>query len=449
MKIQGHWRQALGTLIKTVGIGIATALIAISLLVLVNSFPTGRVAGHVAESMPMYLHEGDYPNEIPGSPGSQRDNFTEAIMLTMAIYPSQDAPLDNTIVSHRLTGSPSSTVDTPRVQNLNYALSHLGNSAYISQAGDYTRYWHGYLVVLKPLLLVLNPAEIRYLNLVLQLVLVGLTCLLITRTTTPKMLLPVLATYVFLNPVATALSFQYYSIFYCTVIGVLAILIGHVYFQRYRLWPAFFLVLGMAVSFLDFLTYPVLALGIPLLVYVLVCKESNLYKVVGNSVVWSVGYVGFWGLKWVLAALFANQPLSNVKEYIYFRLDSSGRGADLANRFSFNRLDGIKNNLAEVTQSSPLTLLLFLSLLLLGALLTLKIVRFDKFSAFTMGKNICIIVVAIYPLLWYLVILNHSAIHSFFTYRGLGISVCAALILGLQFMSRDYSRTVSGFGSAV
>ncbi|MBS5962357.1 MAG: hypothetical protein KH307_01540 [Varibaculum cambriense] len=131
--------------------------------------------------------------------------------------------------------------------------------------------------------------------------------------------------------------------------GTLAVLAGHNYFQKHKLWPDFFMILGMAVSLLDFLTYPVLALGIPLVMYVIVRQEAGILKIIGLSCSWAAGYIGFWSLKWILGAIFAGKPLSSVKEYILFRLDSSGRGEDLANRYAFNRLDGVKNNVNEVT----------------------------------------------------------------------------------------------------
>ena len=85
------------------------------------------------------------------------------------------------------------------------------------------------------------------------------------------------------------------------------------------------MILGMAVSFLDFLTYPVLALGIPLVMYVIVRQEAGILKIIGLSCSWAAGYIGFWSLKWILGAIFAGKPLSSVKEYILFRLDSSGQ----------------------------------------------------------------------------------------------------------------------------
>lgn len=430
-----HWREAAKTLCKTLGVGVGFVLMAITLLTLANALPTGRMAAHVSESMPMYLHEGDRPSETPGSPGSIRDNFTEAIMLNMAVYPSSSKPFENALSSHLLPGDPSASADTARVVKLGYVLENRTNPEFVAKADTYTRYWHGYLVLLKPLLLFLNPAEIRYLNLVCQLALVSLTCVLIYRVLSPKTVLAFLGTYALLNPVTTALNFQFYSVFYCAVLGTLTILVCHQYFQKHRLWPAFFLLLGMSVSFLDFLTYPVLALGIPLVAYVMVCKESNLLKVIGNSIVWAVGYVGFWSLKWILAAIFAGQPLSSVKKYILFRLDSSGRGAELASQNAFSRFDGVKDNLDQITQSSSAIAVFLISALVLLMLLLLRIVRFECSTAFTKRDNLAIAVVAIYPFIWYLMVLNHSVIHSWFTYRDLGVTIFALLLLLLQFIT--------------
>ena len=112
-----HWREAAKTLRKTLGIGVGFVLMAITLLTLANALPTGRMAAHVSESMPMYLHEGDYPSETPGSPGSIRDNFTEAIMLNMAVYPSSSKPFENALSSHLLPGDPSASADTAFATN--------------------------------------------------------------------------------------------------------------------------------------------------------------------------------------------------------------------------------------------------------------------------------------------------------------------------------------------
>lgn len=89
----------------------------------------------------------------------------------------------------------------------------LDDPKYVAKADTYSRYWHGYLVPLKSLLLILNTAEIRFLNLVFQLVLVGMNCALIAKKNKPKMALAFLSPYVLLNPIATPLSFQYNSVF--------------------------------------------------------------------------------------------------------------------------------------------------------------------------------------------------------------------------------------------
>lgn len=113
---------------KNTGIGVIAAVMAVLLLIMANSLPTGRMAAHVTESIPMYIHEGDYPSEVPGSPGRVRDNFTEAIMLNMAIYPSSNSPFQNALSSHLLAGDPASSVDTAQVVSLKYALSNFRRS---------------------------------------------------------------------------------------------------------------------------------------------------------------------------------------------------------------------------------------------------------------------------------------------------------------------------------
>lgn len=113
---------------KNMGISVIAAVKAILLLIMANSLPTGRMAAHVTESIPMYIHEGDYPSEVPGSPGRVRDNFTEAIMLNMAICPSSNSPFQNALSSHLLAGDPASSGDTARVVSLKYALSNFRRS---------------------------------------------------------------------------------------------------------------------------------------------------------------------------------------------------------------------------------------------------------------------------------------------------------------------------------
>lgn len=51
-----------------------------------------------------------------------------------------------------------------------------------------------------------------------------------------------------------------------------------------------------------------------------------------------------------------------------------------------------------------------------------------------------------YPFIWYLLVLNHSAIHSFFVYRDLGVSLFAVLVIAVQFISKR-SRAGENIGN--
>lgn len=67
----------------------------------------------------------------------------------------------------------------------------------------YARYWHGYLVVLKPLLLLLDYADIRILNMIVQLLLLVWLIVSMIEIDRKKYVLPFIAAVAVANPVAT------------------------------------------------------------------------------------------------------------------------------------------------------------------------------------------------------------------------------------------------------
>ena len=71
-------------------------------------------------------------------------------------------------------------------------------------------------------------------------------------------------------------------------------------------YPEFFLIVGILTSYFDFLTYPVVTLGIPLCCYFLLESDrlwNNIKRLTGFSVSWAIGYAGMCAAKWVIADL--------------------------------------------------------------------------------------------------------------------------------------------------
>jgi len=56
---------------------------------------------------------------------------------------------------------------------------------------------------------------------------------------------------------------------------------------------------GISTAFFDLLTYPVVALGIPLIIFTALTSEmgirKNIKKIFEHSLSFSIGYAGMWG----------------------------------------------------------------------------------------------------------------------------------------------------------
>ena len=71
-----------------------------------------------------------------------------------------------------------------------------------------------------------------------------------------------------------------------------------------------FFACGMCINFMDFLTYPIVTLGVPLIALLLLSLKDDrvnfltgLRKIIICSVLWTAGYAVSWTTKWILASV--------------------------------------------------------------------------------------------------------------------------------------------------
>lgn len=93
------------------------------------------------------------------------------------------------------------------------------------------------------------------------------------------------------------------------VLGFVALALVHLIpvDKMYQNMCYVFLIIGMATSYVDFLTYPFVSLGIPLVIWLILDNEEKviqkLGKMVWNSGFWCAGYAGMWAGKWILGSI--------------------------------------------------------------------------------------------------------------------------------------------------
>ena len=402
-------KKALGGILDALAILLVSIAAGTVLMIGVYMLPTGRMLTNVAESYEIIDTEGGSFTWAPGYPGSRLDGFTDNIMLQTAVLEGSGNPIQDAMLNGRM--------DFPKSQlSPGDALINYVYGARNGEITTYGRYWHGYLVFLKPLLLFFTPSDIRLLNMTVQMILGAVLLALSYRRGGLGLAIPLGAALLSLNPISTALCFQYTDVYLLTLIFGILLLWRRTDEQKFGC--LLYLWLGMGLGFFDFLTYPVASLGI-LLAIELTVSTSGLWKKIQamllNSTAWALGYGGMWAGKWVVASAFTDQnvildALRNI----------SGRTSSTAGEETVDIFSVLWRNAQTYVNVQTLFLLLVLGALL-AYLMVVKKYRLRLGASTLVPLVLC----ALYPVVWYAVLRNHSMIHAYMTHRDLAVTVMA------------------------
>lgn len=234
-----------------------------------------------------------------------KENFTDCLMVQNALEKVEGESLLShamNIYHHDLDNEETWLTEASLVRFLYEGVDDM----YLR---EYSRYWHGYLVILKPLLMCMPWRYVEALIFVLQLAM--LLAIVATACWRRKFGLGagILCAVLFMKPLRIGISL---TMSVCSLITLAAMWILLLFFDRIEKrdrGEAFFLLIGITTAYMDFLTYPVVTLGLPLCVWVVqrMGVDGGRWKKVGyflgNCVCWTVGYVGMWGMKWVVAEI--------------------------------------------------------------------------------------------------------------------------------------------------
>lgn len=402
---------------KLAALVTVSAITGFILLILVYLLPTAPMEENIVESVEIFRREGTYPvTDIMGV-DTQLDNYTDALMLLSASYPGEESAMEKALKVYRYATVP----DTDPALTL---IAHYGDGAAVSSTA-YERYWHGYLLALKPALSILNYRQIRVLNALM----IGLCTLwllsLMYKMGRANYIPPLLLSLLLIDPLAIVRSLQYSTIYYISILSSSLMLLKLEWLkeEKDRL-PLFFAAVGCAASFFDLLTWPLASFGIPFCL--LLCmdnrkSEKRLCLLLKCLASWFVGYGGMWAGKWIIAAVFGDaDTIRTALTIAFFR---SSMADEAGHVFSF--LDVTARNLAHLISPAALTAGIYV--LAVAVILGRK--RGGIRGWFTAGcwNFAPLAVLALLPFLWYMAVGNHSYVHHWFTYRTLAVSAFAIL----------------------
>lgn len=285
---------------------------------------------------------------------------------------------------------------------------------------DYARYWHGYALALRPLMTVFSIINIRFFNMMVMFGLL-IACCWQCRQWLGSWIAFAFGAGLLTSFILIAPFCQQYCPVYLLTLSCCYMLLRFWKSLRSHL-PEVFLILGSLVCFFDFLTFPVLAVGYPLLICLLLQNLEDHEQRTWSSLfllsfLWLAGYALTWLAKALVGWLLTGQ---NVLEDILFNVAFRLNGEYAAGR-KVTAWIAIRENLSTYFMGSNLAFWLL-------CIAAYGIHAFMKKASFRQWiQPLPVLAVAIYPFLWYCVLQNHVRVHFWMTYRMMAVSFFALM----------------------
>ncbi len=388
------------------------------LLTAVYLLPADAMAENMASSAALITREGTYPDLFSWCT-SQLDNYTDSIILMNASFDSGESAIVQAMTAAR---AHIEGIDLPvEVLDAHYN----GGVPYDSQEAYY-QYWHGYLLLVKPLLMLMDYSGIRILNTIGVVLSLAVLLVLMAKKGLKQYILPYLLALAFLMPAAVALSMQFSSCYYIMTLGSIAVLLMKDRLDETE--AVIFLFIGIATAYFDFLTYPIATVGIPAVFYCCLKEKLTVKEALGKGIkvcfCWGFGYVAMWAGKWVIGSILTGQNvMAKAAEKL---LERSSVAAGSENSAILDIRIALGENIKFFLRT-PATLLLAAAVLVLLVLVALAIGKKRITVKETAVVFFPFVVLAVLPLVWYGATSNHSSIHCWFTNKSLMVSVFAGL----------------------
>jgi len=390
-------------------------VILIALLFASSAIPKEMIRDNAAKSA-KYISEKELFYSIdPKMQNTILHYYADDISLNIAYHINPDNIIESTLrCSYYVKG-----FSLPNEDVYNSVINDLDANT------DYMRYWHGYLLVLRPLLTIMDMQSIYIcLTIILIVLFIALGNILLNHGCNKEVIMLIVAA-IATNVFIVSFCLEYYWCFLLMIVFSLIVLSLEIEGKTYWLIEIF-AVCGIATNFFDFFTNETLTYTVPMtLLFLLRSKKNLLVKkdivfCFKCAVSWFCGYAGMWILKWLLNILVLG---ASPKTFMLSNLKKWSVGNSQTKSLFMTMLSALKNNITKIfpivipTIGWILTASIFVVLVY-----RVYVHRNNQFDHILVGLLISISAV---PYIRYIVLSPHSSGHSFFTYRAQFATVLA------------------------
>jgi len=393
-----------------------------TLIIVVHLIPRSAIEPQFQRSARIFIEEGDYPKKNTLFGRVLVDNFTDCYMHNVAYCADAAHPVDAAMRNYRYRDDVHMTV----------SIEHLASGNTTIKPFEYGKYWHGYQVFLRPLLTVMDYGKIRTLNGIILAILLVTALVLMARRLSVGIALCFIVSLIVVHSAVIPWSLQFSNCYYLMLVSIIALLgINRLSATRNALLLSFFAI-GATTAFFDFLTTPMLTLGVPLAVVVLKDEKLSHWRpLLALCAIWLLGYGLMWASKWLMAYLLVGyNPLAEASDSI--KLNSVGRGNPMS-YYWMKMYDIFLDRWLPVTAKALMRWGMV-------AILAIPALLFSK-GRWALNRYSALLFIAMLTPLWYFVVARHSYTHFFITSRAL--LVCWFASLCFLYKNIDFDKLKS------
>ena len=412
---------------------LAALTLELLLLTAVSSLPKALIRENVLVSAEYLCEKAPFFHLSSKDSASRIDRYADAILLNLAWSVDTNSPLLSA-VSSAYYHDEYANENT----NLLYAVTNDTTPTY-----EYMRYWHGSLVLVRPLLILFSIKEIYILCAITLLALMSIAAYSIYRNYGKAVLCCFLISACVCSIWYVPFSLEYMPTFLISFTSVPVTIALLKKFPE-KLGCLFF-ILGNLTAYTDFLTTETLTCLLPMILILLPEHKINTKPInlcLKSGGIWLLGYCGTWISKWLLySALTGKNGLADALTQTAYRT-----GGEVVQGGLITQIFGaLVRNLRclfpfSLVKDSAGMVTVVIFLIITGMIFYLVKKQKNMPSVvFVLWLIGCI------PYIRYVILSNHSFIHYFFTHRAQFSSVfCLLLIFHLgtdtEFLKKEWKK---------
>ena len=420
---------------------VGSALICMFLLFVTGLIPQKAIEDSCRESAEYFKEHDLFPFLVDGQFNTITENYGDCVVVNIMYHISDDKTMESLLKVYYYN---------PEQESVEVSLWDSLQEEKEPNVG-YFRYWHGEMVLMRPLFTFTGIEGTRcILSGILILLTIGNAFLLWRQRA------KALAICYLLGNLIVQFWVCFFSIGHMTMFLLMnivaAITIGM--FKRRKnttsLYHKIYLLMaasGVYTCFFDFLTTETLTITVPLLMLLILRYEAGELDNFGKEVkrflicgtLWLISYGSMFLLKWLLAAgILGRQAFFSAMQLARERIGGEVRignsnlhpVASDAQRF----LGALWRNMGSLfpfrnKMSMSAAVACFLGVIFV----CFAVVYMFRWKNFSMKMILLCLLLGMVPYLRYIVLENHSYIHYFFTYRAQLITVIALLYVTYEF----------------